>query len=77
MEPTNNLAERDLKKLVIWRRKIYGTRSDRDKRFVERITTVAQTLKRRSQNILSFVQEVIVGFYYKADTPFIFEALGF
>lgn len=77
MEPTNNLAERDLRKLVIWRRKSYGTRSDRGKRFVERITTVAQTLKRQSQSILSFVQEVIVGFYNKAATPFIFEALGF
>ncbi len=77
MEPTNNLAERDLRKLVIWRRKSYGTRSARGKRFVERITTVAQTLKRRSQSILSFIQEVIVGFYNKAATPFIFEALGF
>jgi transposase len=77
MEPTNNLAERDLRKLVIWRRKSYGTRSDRGKRFVERITTVAQTLKRQSQNILSFIQEAIIGFYNKATTPFISEALGF
>ena len=77
MEPTNNLAERDLRKLVIWRRKSYGTRSDRGKRFVERITTVAQTLKRRSQNILSFIQEVVIGFYSKSATPFISEALGF
>lgn len=77
MEPTNNLAERDLRKLVIWRRKSYGTRSDRGKRFVERITTVAQTLKRQSQSILSFIQEVIIGFYNKSATPFISEALGF
>jgi transposase len=77
MEPTNNLAERDLRKLVIWRRKSYGTRSDRGKKFVERMTTVAQTLKRRSKNILGFIQDVIVGFYSKATAPFIFEAMGF
>lgn len=77
MEPTNNLAERDLRKLVVWRRKSYGTRSDRGKRFVERITTVTQTLKRQSRNILSFIQEIIVGFYNKSPTPFISESLGF
>jgi transposase len=77
MEPTNNLAERDLRKLVIWRRKSYGTRSERGKRFVERITTVAQTAKRRSKSILNFIQEVMVGFYNNKATPFIVEALGF
>lgn len=77
MEPTNNLAERDLRKLVIWRKKSYGTRSDRGKKFVERITTVSQTLKRKSQSILSFIQEAIVGYYNKVTAPFICEALGF
>lgn len=77
MEPTNNLAERDLRKLVVWRRKSYGTRSDRGKRFVERVTTVAQTLKRRSMNILNFIQDAIGKFYSKITSPFIFEAMGF
>ena len=77
MEPTNNLAERDLRKLVLWRRKSYGTRSDRGKRFVERVTTVAQTLKKQARNILAFIQEAIASFYDKKPTPFIFETLGF
>ena len=77
MEPTNNLAERDLRKLVVWRRKSYGTRSDRGKKFVERITTVAQTLKRQSQSILVFIQEVITRFYENSTVPFIHESLGF
>jgi transposase len=77
MEPTNNLAERDLRKLVIWRRKSYGTRSERGKRFVERITTVAQTLKRQSRSILAFIEEAIQSFYAKTFTPFISESMGF
>jgi transposase len=77
MEPTNNLAERDLRKLVIWRRKSYGTRSERGKRFVERVTTVAQTLKKQARNILVFIQEAIISFYAKKSTPFISEAMGF
>lgn len=77
MEPTNNLAERDLRKLVIWRRKSYGTRSERGKRFVERITTISQTLKRQSKSILSFIQKAVKGFYAEAFTPFISESMGF
>jgi transposase len=77
MEPTNNLAERDLRKLVIWRRKSYGTRSERGKSFVERITTVAQTLKKQSRSILAFIQEAVASFYSKEPTPFISEAMGF
>jgi transposase len=77
MEPTNNLAERDLRKLVIWRRKSYGTRSERGKRFVERITSVSQTLKRQSKSILGYIQAVIVSFYARTFTPFISEAMGF
>jgi len=77
MEPTNNLAERDLRKLVIWRRKSYGTRSERGKKFVERVTTITQTLKRQAKNVLTFIQEVIISFYNKETTPFISEAMGF
>ena len=77
MEPTNNLAERDLRKLVVWRRKSYGTRSDRGKKFVERITTVAQALKRQSQGVLIFIQEIITRFYEHSTVPFIHESLGF
>lgn len=77
MEPTNNLAERDLRKLVIWRKKSYGTRSSRGKTFVERITTVTQSLRRHGRNVLSFIQEVIISFYLKSAPPFLSEAMGF
>ena len=77
MEPTNNMAERDLRKLVIWRKKSYGTRSDRGKKFVERITTVAQTLRRQGRNVLHFLQEAIGCFYSQIHPPLISETMGF
>ena len=77
MEPTNNMAERDLRKLVIWRRKSYGTRSERGKRFVERITTVAQTIRKHGGNVLHFVQQTIKCFYARILPPLISEAMGF
>lgn len=77
MEPTNNLAERDLRKLVIWRKKSYGTKSDRGKKFVERITTVTQTLRRQAKNVLHYIQAVVDSFYRGSALPFISEAMGF
>lgn len=77
MEPTNNMAERDLRKLVIWRRKSYGTRSDRGKKFVERITTVAQTIRKQGGNVLRFIQQAIGSFYSGSLPPLISEAMGF
>lgn len=77
MEPTNNTAERDLRKLVIWRKKSYGTRSERGKRFVERLTTVAQTLRKQGQNVLRYIQSSIENFYAKRSPSLICEAMGF
>jgi transposase len=75
MEPTNNMAERDLRKLVIWRKKSYGTRSPRGQRFVERITTVAQTARKRGRDVLGLIQEALMKFYANIDPYDIFEAL--
>jgi transposase len=63
MEPTNNLAERDLRKLVIWRKKSYGTRSQRGINFVEKITTISQSLRKQGKNVLKFIEAVLVHFY--------------
>lgn len=76
MEPTNNLAERGLRKLVIWRKKSFGTRSERGKRFVERITSVAETVKRYSNNVLKFIQDAVTQFYARKSAPYICESLG-
>jgi len=73
MEPTNNLAERDLRKLVVWRKKSYGTRSARGKRFVERITTAAQTLKKQGEDVLRFIQETIESFYAGSESSSVFK----
>lgn len=76
MEPTNNLAERDLRKLVVWRKKSLGTRSDRGQRFVERVTSVAETAKRHGQNVLRFIQDAVANFFAGQPAPHICENLG-
>lgn len=76
MEPTNNMAERDLRKLVLWRKKSYGTRSSRGQRFVERISSVVETLKKNGKNILSFLEEAILAFYQGKPAPYIVQEVG-
>lgn len=71
VDPTNNLAERDLRKLVLWRKKSYGTRSSRGQRFVERISTIAETIRKAGENILSFVIKSVLAFYSNESAPFV------
>lgn len=77
VDPTNNLAERDLRKLVLWRKKSYGTRSERGQRFVERMSTIAETLKRSCENILAFISKAIKAFYAGEPAPLTSSGLGF
>lgn len=69
VDPTNNLAERDLRKLVLWRKKSYGTRSERGQRFVERISSVAGTIRKAKQNIFSFITRSVMAFYAGEAVP--------
>jgi transposase len=76
VEPTNNMAERDLRKLVLWRKKSYGTRSPRGRRFVERITSVVETIKKNGINVLDFLETSVRAFINRQPAPLINPALG-
>ncbi len=77
VDPTNNLAERDLRKLVLWRKKSYGTRIERGQRFVERITSVGETLNRAGHSVLAFISEAVSSFYQGNKAPYISPSAGF
>ena len=59
VDPTNNLAERDLRALVIWRKTSFGSQSQRGLRFVERVMTVAHTLRKRGRDVLDFFERTV------------------
>jgi len=44
VEPTNNAAERALRRAVLWRRRSFGTQSAEGSQFVARLLTVVTTL---------------------------------
>jgi transposase len=57
VEPTNNLAERQIRPGVLWRKGSFGTQSEAGSRFVERIMTAVSTLKQQNRNVLDYLTE--------------------
>ncbi len=55
VEPTNNHAERELRAFVLWRRRSFGTQSDRGNRFAERLMTIAHTARKQGRDVLAFL----------------------
>lgn len=55
VEPTNNHAERELRRFVLWRRRSFGTQSERGNRFAERIMTVAHTARKQGKPVLAYL----------------------
>ena len=59
VEPTNNAAERALRKAVLWRKTSFGSASRSGSRFAERMLTVCESLRAQGRSILDFLVDVI------------------
>ena len=55
LEPTNNTAERSLRRAVLWRRKSFGTQSAAGSQFVARILTAVTTLRQQGRDVLAWL----------------------
>ena len=55
VEPTNNHAERELRAFVLWRKRCFGTQSDRGNLFAERLMTVGHTARKQHKDVRSFL----------------------
>lgn len=53
----NNIAERLLRRAVLWRRRSFGTQSDVGSRFVERMLTTVTTLRQQKRDVLDYLTE--------------------
>ena len=60
VEPTNNRAERAVRPAVIKRKLSFGTQSSDGSRFIERMLTVCESLRRQSRAVLDFIADSIV-----------------
>lgn len=55
VDPTNNAAERPLRRAVLWRRRSFGTQSEAGSQFVERILTAVATLRQQRRDVLDYL----------------------
>jgi len=55
VEPTNNNAERPLRRAVLWRRRSFGTQSATGSQFVERILTAVTILRQQQRDVLDYL----------------------
>jgi transposase len=69
VEPTNNSAERPLRRAVLWRRRSFGTQSAAGSQFVERILTAVTTLRQQRRDVLDYLTAACTAAICKAPAP--------
>ena len=69
VEPTNNHAERCLRKRVIWRKKYFGTRSKMGDLFVARTASIIATCRLQSKNVGIYLNNVTERYFAKRTPP--------
>lgn len=72
VEPTNNHAERELRAFVLWRRRSFGTQSDRGNVFAARVMTVAHTARKQNKNTFAFLIACVRAKVDQANAPSLF-----
>lgn len=55
VEPTNNHGELELRDFVLWRKRSFGSRSERGERFAERVMTAVRTARKQGKDVLDFI----------------------
>lgn len=68
VEPTNNRAERALRFGVIWRKRCFGSQSDKGERWVERILSLKETCRLKSRASFPVLVDLIQA-YFKEQQP--------
>jgi transposase len=59
VEPTNNAAERGLRRAVIYRKLSLGSQSEEGERMIERLLSVSQTCRLQRRSLFAYLAEVL------------------
>lgn len=68
VEPTNNHGELELRDFVLWRKRSFGSQSERGDRFAERVMTVVRTARKQGKAVLDFIVGSVTA-YVDGTTP--------
>jgi len=59
VEPTNNHGELELRDFVLWRKRSFGSQSERGERFAERVMTAVRTARKQGKDVLDFMVRTV------------------
>lgn len=68
VEPTNNRAERALRFGVIWRKRCFGSQSNKGERWVERILSLKETCRLKGKGTFPVLVDLVTA-YFKEQQP--------
>jgi len=74
VEPTNNHAEREIRAFVLWRKRSFGTQSERGNVFAANMMTVGHTARKQKRNVLAVLVECCKAQRHGARAPSLFQA---
>ena len=69
LEPTNNVAEQQIRQCVINRRVTQGVRGEKGRHFWQRTSTVLATLRRRKQDAFAFLSSAASAYFNSQPAP--------
>lgn len=69
IEPTNNQAERALRRAVLWRKGCFGSASGTGLQFVARILTLCETARQNHVNVLDYLTRALFSHRQNAPAP--------
>jgi transposase len=69
IEPTNNQAERALRRAVMWRKGCFGSASGTGLQFVARILTLCETARQNQVNVLDYLTRALFAHRQNAPAP--------
>lgn len=69
VEPTNNHGELELRDFVLWRKRSFGSQSERGERFAERVMTVVRTARKQGKDVLDFLVRTAIAYAHGAQPP--------
>ena len=72
IEPTNNVAEQNIRPAVLWKKRSFGVESERGGQYVEAMLSIKMTARLNGVSLAKFLREMILAFRSKAPAPSIF-----
>jgi transposase len=69
LQPTNNEAERALRKVVQWRKLSFGSWSERGSIFAARMLTVSVTCRKQGRNVLDYLVAAMIAHQHRRQAP--------